>query len=268
MIDYSDSKEIGRAGEKVSAIGLGTWAIRDYSKAYDVFIYGLTHGIDNIDTAEMYDDGKAEMFVAKVIKNVGRENVFITTKIMPDKLIDSDRVLKAAEASLKRLEVSNVDLMLIHWPNYSMSIEDQVRNFEIVYLKGLARYIGVSNFDREMLEKAMQSTRRAELVVDQVQYSVLNKSVEKELLPFAIEKHVTIQAYTPIERGRVRDHPVIKEVSRKYGKTEIQVALNYLISHPRVVALVKTENIIHLKEILGSLGWRLGEQDMTLLKKI
>jgi diketogulonate reductase-like aldo/keto reductase len=268
-IDNSDRKPIGRSGETVSAIGLGTWAIRSYDRALKVYVYALRHGIDNIDTAEMYDGGRAEEFVGRVVREVGRENVFITTKMLPDHLRSRDEVLKAAKASLRRLGVETVDLFLIHWPNPNMSITMQVRNFETVYLEGLARYIGVSNFSVHELDEAIHATRKADIVVNQVHYSVLYKSsVEKELLPYCIKNGITIQAYTPIEKGRVREHPVIRRIGGKYGKTPVQVALNYLISRPRVFAIPKTENMKHLEEILGAMGWRLKPEDIEELEKI
>ena len=265
-IDYNDRKEIGKTGEYVSAIGLGTWAIRDYNKAFKTYSYALEHGIDNIDTAEMYDNGKAEEFVGKLIKYIGRENIFVTTKMLPHHLISEDEVLKAAKASLKRLNVNYVDLFLIHWPNPSLPIEIQIRNFEIVYLKGLSRYIGVSNFDLIDLGKALSYTKKADIVVNQVHYSVLERSIERELLPYCIKNNVTIQAYTPLERGRVKHLRIIKELGRKYNKTPIQIALNYLISHSRVVAIPKAEKMEHLIEIIGSMGWRLSLEDLLYIE--
>jgi len=214
-IDKSDRKEIGRTGEYVSAIGLGTWAIRNYSRAREAFIYAIEHGIDNIDTAEMYDARRAEEFVGEVLKIVGRGKVFVTTKILLKHLASENKVLKAAKASLKRLGVSEVDLFLIHWPNSWLTIEEQARNFEAVYLKGLARYIGVSNFNLSELKKAIEATRKAEIVVNQVYYSVLNKSIEKDLLPYAIKSGITIQAYTPLEKGAVISNKTIRKIAEK-----------------------------------------------------
>ena len=214
-IDYNDKKEIGKTGEYISAIGLGTWAIRDYNRAFKTYSYALEHGIDNIDTAEMYDNGKAEEFVGKLIYYIGRENVFITIKMLPHHLVSQNEVLKAARSSLRRLNVSYVDLFLIHWPNPSLPIEIQIRNFKIIYLNGLSRYIGVSNFDLIDLEKAISYTRKAEIVVNQVHYSVLERSIEEYLLPYYIKKNITIQAYTPLEKGHVRHLRVLKELSRK-----------------------------------------------------
>lgn len=265
-IDKSDRKEIGRTGEYVSAIGLGTWAIRNYSRARDAFIYAIDHGIDNIDTAEMYDAGRAEEFVGEILKIVGRGKVFVTTKMLPEHLVSEDKVLKAARASLKRLGITEVDLFLIHWPNSWLTIEEQVRNFEVVYLKGLARYIGVSNFNLSELKKAIKATRKAEIVVNQVYYSVFNKNIEKDLLPYAIKSGITIQAYTPLEKGAVISNKTVRSIAEKLGKTPVQVALNYLISRPRTIPIPKTERKDHVKEILGSMGWRLSEKDIEILE--
>jgi len=266
-VDFSDRKGIGRTGEKVSAIGLGTWAIRDYGRARLVFLKALESDIDLVDTAEMYDSGRAEEFVGRVVREFGREKVFITTKMLPEHLTDPGEVLKAGRRSLERMGLSYVDLFLIHWPHPSLPIEVQVRNFEVLVEAGIARYIGVSNFDEEELEKALTATRKAEIVVDQVHYSVFNRSVEEKLLPYAVEKGVTIQAYTPLERGAVAKSKLLKAVGEKYGKTPVQVALNYLIAHKRVIAIPKTERLEHLNEILGALGWRLSVEDIELIAR-
>ena len=266
-IDSNDYKEIGKTGEKVLAIGLGTWDIHKYEKAERVFIKAIEHGVNLIDTAEMYDSGKAEEFVGRVIKLVGRDRVFITTKMLPEHLRSPDQVLKAGRMSLKRLGVNYVDLFLIHWPNYSISISEQVRNFEVLYSEGLARYIGVSNFNISELDEAIHATRRAEIVVNQVHYSILYRKPERYLLSYAIEHGVTIQAYTPIERGKVRFNRHVRKIAKKLNKTTIQIALNYLISRPRVVAIPKTERFRHLRDILGSLGWRMPQEDLEYLEE-
>jgi len=264
-IDYCDRKEIGCTGEKVSAIGLGTWSIRDYNRARVVFLKAFENGVDLVDTAEMYDNGRAEEFVGMVVKEFGRENIFVTTKMLPEHLVDPYKVLQAGWRSLERMGLNYVDLFLIHWPHPSLPVEVQVGNFEVLVEKGIARYIGVSNFDVNELEKALTATKKTEIVVDQVHYSVLNRGVERDLLPFALLKNITIQAYTPLEKGAVRKSRLLKSIGERYGKTPVQVALNYLIAHKRVIAIPKTESIDHLMEILGALGWRLSIQDIELI---
>ncbi len=267
-IDYHDRKPLGKTGEKTSAIGLGTWAIRDYSIAEKVFIKAIEDGIDLIDTAEMYDSGNAELFVGKVIKKVGRDNIFVITKLLPSRFRTEDLAKKAAKNSLKRLELKYSDLILIHWPDYSVSIEKQVKNLEVLVDQGLTRYIGVSNFSKKELEEALWSLKRHEITVDQVRYSVLHKNIEKELLPYVLNVGITIEAYTPIEKGKVSNIPEVQKLSKKYNKPPIAVALNYIISRPMVVAIVKTERLDHLFDIEATLGWRLSEKDIDLLSSI
>ena len=268
-IDPSDRKPVGKSGETFSAIGIGTWAIRDYRRAEEVLVEAVERGVDLIDTAEMYGWGRAEELVGRVVARVGRSRVFITTKLLPERFRDMHEARKAAKASLRRLGVQSVDLLLIHWPDYATPIERQVRVLESLWEEGYARHIGVSNFDAHELREAIYATKRAEIAVDQVHYSVLHKkSVEEELLPLALREGVTIQAYTPLERCRVSEHPVVKRVAERTGKTPVQVALNYLISRPRVAAIPKTERREHLEEILGALGWRLPPDAIEELESI
>ncbi len=268
-VDPSDRKPVGRSGETFSAIGLGTWAIRDYRRAEEVLVEAVEAGLDLIDTAEMYGWGRAEELVGRVAARVGRGRVFITTKLLPERFRDEYTAFKAMEASLRRLGVRSVDLVLIHWPDAQTPIERQVRVLERLWERGYTRYIGVSNFDDSELAAALSATRRAEIVVDQVHYSVLRREpVESRLLPLALREGVTIQAYTPLERCAVRSHPVIVRVAEEAGRTPVQVALNYLISRPRVAAVPKTERRDHLREILGALGWRLEPRLIEVLEGV
>ncbi|MEM1629017.1 MAG: aldo/keto reductase, partial [Desulfurococcaceae archaeon] len=78
---------------------------------------------------------------------------------------------------------------------------------------------------------------------------------------------VAIQAYTPLERGSVVYNPVVRKIASRYGKTPVQIALNYVISHKNVMAIPKTERVEHVQEILGSMGWRLSTKDLEYIKK-
>lgn len=266
-IDFLDKKPLGKTGEKIPAIGLGTWAIRDYSKARDAFLHAIEIGLNMIDTAEMYDAGRAEEFVGEIIREAGKENVFITTKLLPDHFTDKDEAIRAARFSLRRLGVEIVDLLLIHWPRSFTPIEKQIRALEAIAEEGYARYIGVSNFSLSQLSKAVEAVKKHEIVVDQVKYSVMDKSIEKDLLPYCVKNNITIQAYTPLERGAVAKNKTLREIGKKYEKTAVQIALNYLISRPMVVTIPKTERKDRVKEFRGAMGWRLKEEDLKLLEK-
>lgn len=265
-VDVHDRKEIGATGEKVSAIGLGTWNIRNPDAAVEAIVYAVELGIDNIDTAEMYGDGLAEKIVGEAIKRVGKEKVFVTTKLLPHRFRSPEQAEKAMKASLKRLGLGTVDLVLIHWPDTLVNLETQIRNLEYLAEKGYTRYIGVSNFDHNLLLEALSYTKKYEISVDQVRYSVVYRYPEVRLLPLAIEKRITIQAYTPIERGAVNRVSLLAEIGAKYAKTPVQVALNYLISRPRVIAIPKTERKERVEEFAGAMGWRLNPEDIEALE--
>ncbi len=267
-IDFEDRKPLGNTNEKISAIGIGTWGIRDYRKAEDALIYAIEKGINVIDTAESYGDGLAEELVGRVAKRVGRDKIFIITKLLPHRFTDENSIVKAMAMSLRRLNINYVDLVLIHWPNEYIPIETQVRYLETLAIRGFTRYIGVSNFRLKELEKAIHSTSKYEIVLNQVKYSVIDKKVEKDLLKFMIENRITLQAYTPIERGSISRNPILIEMANKYGKTTIQIALNYLISRPYVTAIPKSEIVQHIEEFIGALGWRLSSDDMEILEAI
>ena len=126
----------------------------------------------------------------------------------------------------------------------------------------------MSNFSREELERGREVLRKHEIVVNQVKYSVLDRSIERDLLSYAIREEITIQAYTPLERGAVTRVDKIREIAVKYDKTPVQIALNYLISRPRVVAIPKAEKREHMMEITGALGWRLKEEDIEILSRL
>ena len=267
-IDPSDMKPLGKTGEKIPAIGIGTWAIRNYGRAEEALVRAVELGLNMIDTAEMYDSGKAEELVGKVVRSVGRDRVFITTKLLPKHFSNPDNAIRAAQASLRRLGIRTVDLILIHWPKFLTPIERQVEALEAIAEAGYARYIGVSNFDAKKMVRAIYAARKHDIVVNQVKYSALDKAVEGSLLPHAIKHGVTIQAYTPLEKGAVAKNKALARIGVKYNKTPVQVALNYLISRPRVVAIPKTERKERVDEFKGAIGWRLQEEDIKLIEMI
>lgn len=267
-VDYLDRKPLGDSGESISAIGVGTYGVRDEAKAVEALEYAINLGLNLIDTAEMYGSGRAEELVGEVARRVGRSSIFIVTKLYPYRFKSQGEAVKALRASLKRLNVSHVDLVLIHWPDEATPIEQQVKSLEALVDNGLARYMGVSNFTAEQLERALASTARHNIVANQVKYSVMDRRVEESLLPFCIKNKVTLMAYTPLERGGVASIKLLNDLALKYGKTPIQVALNFLIARPRVVAIPKTERRGRVEEFRGALNWRLSNQDIKLLEQL
>jgi diketogulonate reductase-like aldo/keto reductase len=263
--------ELGKTG-KIDVLGLGTWRIGGGEKPYysddELYIKSLRKafelGYRLIDTAEYYADGHTEELIGQALKGFSRRDFFITSKVWPNHL-HYDDVIKAAERSLKRLQTDYIDLYLIHWPNPEVPIEETMSALERLVDDGRVRFIGVSNFSASQLQEAIAATRKHEIVANQVRYSVVDKKAEVELLPFARKNHVRVIAYSPLERGRL-ELPLLRELASKYGRTENQIALNYLICK-EAVPIPKATKEEHLIENLGAVGWRLDEGDVDRLSR-
>ncbi|MEM0052698.1 MAG: aldo/keto reductase [Nitrososphaeria archaeon] len=263
---------IGKS-EEVDALGYGTWLIGgnsspDYSKD-DYYVRVLKTafelGYRLIDTAEYYGGGHTEELVGRALKDFDRKEFFIISKVWPTHL-HYDDTIKAAENSLKRLDIKFIDLYLIHWPNPAIPINETISALEKLVDEGKIRYIGVSNFSVQQLKEAMEATRKYDIVANEVKYSVFDRRVEDELLPFARKNNVRIIAYTPLERGKIYRTKVLEEMAKKYGKTLNQIALNYLISM-ETIPIPKAEKREHMIENLGALGWKIEEEDLETIRR-
>ena len=263
-----DLKVLGGTGVKVPAIGMGTWGIGGYSSKDsahdDEAVLALRRGIELgmylIDTAEMYGAGHAEEVVGEAIKPFPREEVFIVSKVLPANLHYAD-VIRAAQESLKRLQTDWIDLYLIHFPNPTIPLRETMEAMQKLVELKLIRYIGVSNFDVSLIEEARSYLSKNDIAVNQVEYSLLERSIEREVLPYSIERRITVMAYTPLGMGKLSRNEFLQELGKKYQKTAAQVALNWLIAKENVVAIPKAINISHLEENAGAMGWRLGGDD-------
>ncbi|MEB2836628.1 MAG: aldo/keto reductase [Desulfurococcales archaeon] len=258
-------------GESLSVLGLGTWAIRDYRAAEEVLVKAVTeYGVNSIDTAEIYGGGLAEQLVGRVASRVGRDEVFITTKLPPERFRTRESAVKAARASLSRMNLRDVDLLLIHWPDPLVPVERLVRNLEAVADEGLARYVGVSNFSKTLLEEAMEAARKYEIAADQIHYSIVEKGPEREsLIMLAAERGLMVQAYRVIERGGVALDEGLAGIAGELGLSPVQLAVAYVINGCiTCMALVKTETLDHLEELVNAATLRLSEDVLSKLRRI
>lgn len=273
-------KNLGRSNVKVPVLGLGTWGIGGFSTKsaagddddVKALIFGLDIGMRFIDTAEMYARGHTEEVVAKAIEN-RRESVFLATKVSPEHFSSED-VPKACDASLKRLKTEYVDLYQAHWPNPRILISETMKAMERLVREGKVRFIGVSNFSVEQTRQAQEALSTVDVVSNQVEYSLLDRSIEADLLPYAEKERITIIAYSPLARGQIamgsiRENQwrIIDEVAAKCGKTRNQVALNWLITKQSVIAIPKSTNPAHLNENLGAQGWNMNHEDYEALNR-
>ncbi len=272
---------LGRTGEKIAAIGLGTWGIGggmmpNYSadkQAIEAIRHAVKLGMNHIDTAEIYGGGHAEELVGEAIKEFARDDIFIASKVWHTNLRYDD-VLRACERSLKRLQTSYIDLYYIHWPNPSIPLSETMRALERLYDEGKIRYIGVSNFSASLVEEARSCLSHADVVADQVEYSLYERSIERDLMPYCLREGITIVAYSPLGQGKLarelhdgrsRRARILMEIAKRYSKTPIQVALNWVIWHEHVITIPKSIRREHLEENAEAAGWKLDEKDYKLL---
>ncbi|VAX34968.1 hypothetical protein MNBD_UNCLBAC01-709 [hydrothermal vent metagenome] len=206
---------------KVSAIGLGTWVLGgDHwggSKELDgtnAVRAAIEQGINFIDTAPIYGFGRAEHIVGKAIKGK-RDSVIVATKcglswkgkqVWHD--LKPETIKKELEASLQRLDVEHIDLYQCHWPDPQTPLESTMETLKKLQEQGKIRYIGVSNFDLTLLKKAVSL---ADIVTLQRQYSILEREVEKEILPYCHKNQIGFLAYGVlgggILTGKYHDQP-------------------------------------------------------------
>ncbi len=253
--------------QQLPKLALGTWAIRDRKSMVETIRKAVELGINHIDTAEMYLS--AEETIAQALEGLDREKVFITSKVMPSNA-SYEGTLEACEGSLRRLGTDYLDLYLLHWWDGSYSLEETFRAFDKLLEQGKVRYVGVSNFDRHLLEQAWGMYPK--IANDQVKYNLDNhREVIHELLPFASQRNILITGYSPFWQGRIpydSRWKTIKDLSSKYGATPFQIILRFLTLQGNVTVIFKTENPEHLLENVKALELELEDEDVALLREL
>lgn len=261
-------------GISMPELGQGTWRLGGVSErdpgnddARDVAVIrrALDAGLIHIDTAEMYAGGHAEELVGEAIRGVERSRLFLTGKVWKTHL-GGDGPLRAAEASLQRLGVDMFDLYLVHQVNPEVPLKETIRAMNRLQRRGLARHIGVSNFSLERLKQA-QALSEVPIVANQLHYNLQVREIELSgLLDFCRETGVMVIAWRPL-RGVDCSVPLLAELAEKYRRTPRQLALNWLISQPGVVTIVKASDPLHLAENVGAADWRMAEEDVERLRR-
>ncbi|TFH14865.1 aldo/keto reductase [Candidatus Bathyarchaeota archaeon] len=223
-------------------------------------------GFTQIDTAEYYGSGHCEEIVGRAVMPFDRNDLFITTKVWHNQL-KYDDLVQSMKGSLRRLKLDYVDLYLVHWPNENVPLEETMRALEYCVDEGYTRFIGVSNFPINLMEKAQSCLKENMLVANQVKYSLAEQEPNTKLIPYCVENDVTLIAYTPLSRGSlaIPGNHVLDELTEKYEKTYAQISLNWLISQEKVVAIPKASTLEHTHENLGAVGWRLNNVDSLRL---
>ncbi|MGA8613754.1 MAG: aldo/keto reductase [Xanthobacteraceae bacterium] len=241
-------------GAKIPLLGLGTWDLRGRTCARMVE-QALRLGYPHIDTAEMYDNER-EVGEGLRASGVKRDSVFITTKIWPSHFAPRD-LERAARACVERLRLSEVDLLLLHWPNPQVPLADTIGALCKVKREGLARHIGVSNFTVALLADALKVATEP-LVCDQVEcHPFLDQS---KLLATCRQHGMALVAYSPLARGDLRNEALVR-IGAAHKKTTAQICLRYLVQQ-NVVVIPRTSKVERLSENAAIFDFTLSEREM------
>lgn len=264
-------------GLDIPAIGLGTWGIggkfeADASKELQeirMIKEAIKLGFTHIDTAEFYGQGQAEKEVGIAIKDFDRKDLFIATKVWRTNL-DYNSIVKSMENSLKRLQTDFVELYLVHWPNPQIPIKNTMEAMEYLLGQKKIKSVGVSNFSVDEIKEAQKHLRKCSIVANQIEYSLLKRDAEKEIIPFCIKNDIIVISYRPLANGELANKSIrmLDVIAKKYHKTNAQIALKWVISQENVVAITKSGKTEHLKENLALFEWELEPKDNELLDKI
>jgi diketogulonate reductase-like aldo/keto reductase len=257
-----------RNGERVPALGQGTWHMGDDRRRAAEEAAALTLGIDLgltlIDTAEMYGSGGAEEVVAEAAKGQ-RDRLFIVSKVLPYNASQKG-VVEACERSLRRLKTDRIDLYLLHWRG-SVPLAETLAGFVRLQRDGKIRHHGVSNFDLDDMQEWVGLAGGEDVAANQILYNLSSRGPEWELIPWCRERRIAIMAYTPLGQGRMLQHKALAEIAARHGATAAQVALAWLLSKEGTMVIPKATRPEHVRENRGALDLRLAADDLAALDR-
>jgi diketogulonate reductase-like aldo/keto reductase len=261
------------SGRPIPVLGQGSWYMGEdpaqKKREVDALRLGMELGVSLIDTAEMYAEGGAEEIVGEAIAG-HRDEVFLVSKVYPHNA-DRRGMQAACERSLRRLGTDCIDLYLLHWPG-SVPLAETLGAFEALRKQGKIRDFGVSNFDRNGMEKVYGQPGGKAIAVNQVLYNPMRRGIEWNLLPWCREHAMPVMAYSPLESGaqdqrRLLENPRLKAIAARHGQdvSAAQIALAWLLRQDNVIAIPKAVDPAHVRANRAALDIVLTEQDMAEL---
>lgn len=260
--DPSDVPVVEAGDARIPALGFGT-ARMEGERCRAAVADALDLGYRHLDTAQMYGNERA-VGAALDDADVSRDDVFLVTKLDVGNR-SRDAVHETTRASLERLGVDAVDLLLIHSPNRSVSLDETLGAMNALRDEGLVSHLGVSNFPASTLDHAVAASD-APIVADQVQYHPYHR--QDELLERCAERGVCLTAYSPLAVGDIVDDPTLGEIGERYGKTAAQVALRWLVQQERVAAIPKAATREHAAENLAVFDFALDDGEMERIAEL
>jgi 2,5-diketo-D-gluconate reductase B len=248
-------------GAKIPAVGLGTWDLRGRVCAR-VVEQALRLGYRHIDTAEIYENER-EVGEGLRASGVKRNQVFVTTKVWQTHLAPRE-FERAAKESLVRLRMSDVDLLLIHWPSPQIPLSETIGALCRMKTVGFARHIGVSNFTVPLIREAVKLSTEP-LVVNQIEW---HPYLDQSKLVAETRAHgLGVVAYSPIARGKAAGDMVLKTIGQHYRKTAGQVCLRFLVQEGAGV-IPRTSKLERLEENLAIFDFELNDAEMDEIRRL
>ncbi|WP_370235924.1 MULTISPECIES: aldo/keto reductase [Henriciella] len=243
-------------GVDIPKIGFGTWKLRDETAQMAVS-KAIEAGYRMIDTAQAYEN---ETHVGRGIADaqLPREELFVTTKVWMSEFKDGD-LQDSVARSVERLSTDYCDLILLHWPNPDVPLEETLGALNDVHDKGLTRNIGVSNFTSAQLGQAVKLSR-APILTNQVEYHpFINQT---SILEAARALGSSVTAYSPLAQGRVFDDPVLNEIGEAHGKTPAQIVIRWCAQQPGVITIPRSSSPDHIASNNDVLDFELTADEM------
>jgi diketogulonate reductase-like aldo/keto reductase len=242
-------------GARIPLLGFGTWQIKGHDAVRATSV-ALETGYRHLDTATVYGN-EGEVGRALAESGVPRDEVFLTTKCPPNR---AGRELDTLRESLELLQTDHVDLWLIHWPGAGSANADMWRAFVEAREAGLAREIGVSNFDTSLIDEVTKATGAAP-AVNQIEWSPL--LFDAETLAEHRAREIALEGYSAL-RGGTLEHPVILEIAERTGRTPAQVIIRWHLQHG-VIVIPKSVRAERIRSNADVAAFSLTDEDMATL---
>jgi 2,5-diketo-D-gluconate reductase B len=243
-------------GARIPLIGLGTWELRGRACARMVE-QALLLGYRHVDTAELYDNER-EVGEGMRASGVERDEVFVTTKVWPSHFAARE-LERAAKESVRRLQLEEIDLLLLHWPNPRIPLRETLGALCKLKRMGLARHIGVSNFTVALVDEAVALADEP-LICNQIE---VHPFIDQSKVIDACRRHgMAIVAYSPVARGGVVRDKVLGRVAAAHGKSAAQVSLRFLVQQG-IAVIPRTSRPQRLSENLAIFDFELTATEMA-----
>lgn len=257
------------SGEKLPALGQGTWHMGDKretrAEEISTLRLGLDLGLKLIDTAEMYGEGKAEELIGEAIAG-RRDQAFLVSKVYPHNA-SRKGTIAACERSLTRLHTECIDLYLLHWRG-NIPFSETLEGFIALQKSGKIRYYGVSNLDLDDMRELTALPGGGAVATNQLLYNLTRRGIEWELAPWLREKRIPVMAYSPIEQSLLLRNPKLADFTKRHGMTPAQAALAWLMMKGDIIAIPKTGRRERMKENVAALDVELSADQLDELGRL